>query len=132
MCVHTYPKGIHQIRKFYGAHFEFLKRFEVHKMIGKGAYGVVFPVLQKNTQTVWALKKNYDCFRCKNDAQRAYREVTYLKAMKGNEHIVDLGEIYSAMNERVLPSDVLLYLIVTFTFLNITITFDVLPGRSPF
>jgi len=77
-----------------------LKRFRVHKIIGKGAYGVVFGVIDKKSKTVWAIKKNFDCFRCKNDAQRTYREVSYLIAMRGHENIVELGEIYSAINER--------------------------------
>lgn len=65
-----------------------------------GAYGVVYKVVCKESNTVLALKKNFDCYRVASDAQRTYREVVFLKAMRQYENIVKLVGVYSAENKK--------------------------------
>ena len=65
-----------------------------------GAYGVVYKVVCKESNTVLALKKNFDCYRVASDAQRTYREVVFLKAMRQHENIVKLVGVYSAENKK--------------------------------
>ena len=43
--------------------------------LGKGAYGVVWKAIDKQTKAVVALKKVFDAFQNATDAQRTYREV---------------------------------------------------------
>lgn len=50
-----------------------LRKFEVIKKIGKGAYGQVWKVFDKQTKNIMALKKIYDAFRNLTDCQRTYR-----------------------------------------------------------
>ena len=47
--------------------------------LGKGAYGVVWKAIDKQTKQVVALKKVFDAFQNATDAQRTYREVHCLK-----------------------------------------------------
>ena len=58
-----------------------LKRFEVVKKIGSGAYGIVWKVIDRRTRKSYALKKNFDAFQNSTDAQRTYREIMFLKKL---------------------------------------------------
>ncbi len=53
-----------------------LRKFEVLQKLGKGAYGVVWKAVDKQTKQVVALKKVFDAFQNATDAQRTYREVS--------------------------------------------------------
>lgn len=75
-----------------------LKRFHLHKKIGKGAYGVVFQATDKKTKEMIALKKLYDAFRCEVDAQRTFREVMLLQELNGHENIIRLLNVIKAEN----------------------------------
>lgn len=55
-----------------------LKRFEVVKKMGNGAYGIVWKVVERSTGRCFALKKNFDAFQNSTDAQRTYREIMFL------------------------------------------------------
>ena len=46
-----------------------LKRFQILKKLGKGAYGVVFKALDRQSNKIVALKKIYDAFQNSTDAQ---------------------------------------------------------------
>lgn len=50
-----------------------LKKYEVIKKIGKGAYGQVWKAINKKNKNVCALKKIFDAFRNTTDCQRTYR-----------------------------------------------------------
>lgn len=52
---------------------QILRRFNVIKKIGSGAYGHVWKVVEKSTKKVFALKKIFDAFQHATDAQRTYR-----------------------------------------------------------
>lgn len=50
-----------------------LKRFDLLKKVGSGAYGHVWKVQDKLTKQTLALKKIFDAFQHSTDAQRTYR-----------------------------------------------------------
>ena len=76
-----------------------LKRFHLHKKIGKGAYGVVFKATDKKTKEVVALKKLYGAFRDDTDAQRTFREVMLLQELNGHDNIIRLLNVIKAEND---------------------------------
>ena len=75
-----------------------LKRFNINKIIGKGAYGVVFKATDKKTKELIALKKLYDAFRNDTDSQRTFREVMLLQELNGHENIIRLLNVIKAEN----------------------------------
>jgi len=75
------------------------ERFEVQKLLGKGAYGYVWQVAEKQSNRVLALKKIFDAFMNEIDAQRTYREVKYLFKLKGHENIIRLEEVIRSTNK---------------------------------
>jgi mitogen-activated protein kinase 15 len=76
-----------------------LKRFHLHKKIGKGAYGVVFKATDKKTKEVVALKKLYGAFRDDTDSQRTFREVMLLQELNGHDNIIRLLNVIKAEND---------------------------------
>lgn len=50
-----------------------LRRYEVVKKVGSGAYGHVWKVNDRKTGQTLALKKIFDAFQHTTDAQRTYR-----------------------------------------------------------
>ncbi len=52
-----------------------LRKFEILQKLGKGAYGVVWKAIDKQTKSVVALEKVFDAFQNATDAQRTYREI---------------------------------------------------------
>jgi mitogen-activated protein kinase 15 len=75
------------------------KRFNIHKKIGKGAYGVVFKATDKKTKELVALKKLYGAFRDPTDSQRTFREVMLLQELNGHENIIRLLNVINAQND---------------------------------
>ena len=47
-----------------------------------------------------AVKKIFDAFRNKTDAQRTFREIVFLKAFRGHPNIVQLLNVHKADNNR--------------------------------
>lgn len=77
-----------------------LKRFDVLKCCGRGAYGVVWKVFEKETGRVLALKRCFDAFQNSTDAQRTFREIVLLQALNGHENIVRLMNVFKAENHQ--------------------------------
>ncbi|KAH8857661.1 Mitogen-activated protein kinase 15 [Schistosoma japonicum] len=73
-----------------------LKRFEIEKRIGKGAYGIVWKAINRKTKEVVALKKNFDAFRNQTDAQRTFREIAFLQAFGNHPNIIGLYNVIRA------------------------------------
>lgn len=73
-----------------------LRRFDVLKLVGKGAYGIVWRVVEKETGRVMALKKCFDAFQNSTDAQRTFREIMFLQELNGHENIVRLMNVLKA------------------------------------
>ncbi|KAJ0171381.1 hypothetical protein K1T71_012931 [Dendrolimus kikuchii] len=77
-----------------------LKRFEIKKRLGKGAYGIVWKATDKKTKEVVAIKKIFDAFRNQTDAQRTFREIIFLQSFRNHPNIVKLHSIHRALNNR--------------------------------
>lgn len=76
-----------------------MKRFEILKKIGSGAYGIVWKVLDRRSNKFYALKKNFDAFQNSTDAQRTYREIMYLKKFS-HPNIIQPIEVIRSMTEK--------------------------------
>ncbi|KAB0803395.1 hypothetical protein PPYR_00367 [Photinus pyralis] len=77
-----------------------LKRFDIQKRLGKGAYGIVWKAIDRKTREVVAVKKIFDAFRNQTDAQRTFREIMFLKSFKDHPNIIKLLSIHRAANNR--------------------------------
>ena len=76
-----------------------LENFQLVKKIGSGAYGHVWKVIDRQTKTVKALKKNFDAFSNSTDAQRTYREIMFLRQLK-HSNIINLEKTIRARNDK--------------------------------
>jgi mitogen-activated protein kinase 15 len=56
-------------------------------------------VIDRQTQKVKALKKNFDAFSNSTDAQRTYREIMFLKQLH-HANIIKLETMMKAKNDR--------------------------------
>lgn len=74
------------------------KIFDIKKRLGKGAYGIVWKALDKRTNETVAVKKIFDAFRDKTDAQRTFREIVFLKAFRNHPNVIRLLTVYRASN----------------------------------
>ncbi len=77
-----------------------VKRYEIKKRLGKGAYGIVWKATDRKTQEVVALKKIFDAFRNETDAQRTYREIVFLQEFSEHPNIIKLHDVIKADNDR--------------------------------
>lgn len=89
-----------QVQKPYSESVEkhVLTRYELCQRLGKGAFGIVWKVIEKNSRKVLALKKCYDAFRSSEDGQATYREIMYLTAVSGHDNIVKLMQVIKGEN----------------------------------
>ncbi|XP_040322638.1 mitogen-activated protein kinase 15-like, partial [Herpailurus yagouaroundi] len=55
------------------------QRYLLKRRLGKGAYGIVWKAVDRRTGEVVAIKKIFDAFRDKTDAQRTFREIMLLQ-----------------------------------------------------
>jgi mitogen-activated protein kinase 15 len=72
-----------------------LKRYNLLKKVGSGAYGHVWKVTDKKTGDTLALKKIFDAFQHSTDAQRTFREITLLQELD-HPNIVKLHQVIRA------------------------------------
>lgn len=79
---------------------QILRRYEIIQKVGKGAYGVVWRAMDKQTQQVVALKKVFGAFQNATDARRTYREISFLRQLKGHPFIVGLNAVHRAENDQ--------------------------------
>ncbi|KAF5298705.1 hypothetical protein FQA39_LY11715 [Lamprigera yunnana] len=77
-----------------------LKRFEIQKRLGKGAYGIVWKAIDRKNKEVVAVKKIFDAFRNQTDAQRTFREIMFLRSFKDHPNIIKLLSIHRAANNK--------------------------------
>jgi mitogen-activated protein kinase 15 len=74
------------------------QRYEIVQKVGKGAYGVVWKAVDKVTHQTVALKKIFGAFQNSTDAQRTYREISFLHQLQGHPHIVALISVHKSAN----------------------------------
>mmetsp|Transcript_72401 Transcript_72401/g.154982 ORF Transcript_72401/g.154982 Transcript_72401/m.154982 type:complete len:399 (-) Transcript_72401:103-1299(-) len=81
-----------------------LKRFSVGKQIGRGNYGIVWEVheIDKNGQQGRhvGLKKVLHAFRNPADAQRTYREVSYLLELGGHDNLLMAHDVMVSSDDK--------------------------------
>ena len=76
-----------------------IKSYDMHKKVGKGAYGQVWKCTNKKTNSICALKRIFDAFRNLTDCQRTYREIMYLQQLS-HPNVVQLYNYEKSGNER--------------------------------
>uniref|UniRef100_A0A8C8W922 Mitogen-activated protein kinase 15 n=1 Tax=Panthera leo TaxID=9689 RepID=A0A8C8W922_PANLE len=68
---------------------------------GQGrAYGIVWKAVDRKTGEVVAIKKIFDAFRDKTDAQRTFREIMLLQQLGDHPNIIRLLDVIRAENDR--------------------------------
>eukprot|EP01100_Stratorugosa_tubuloviscum_P012934 TRINITY_DN628_c1_g2_i1.p1 TRINITY_DN628_c1_g2~~TRINITY_DN628_c1_g2_i1.p1 ORF type:complete len:410 (+),score=208.23 TRINITY_DN628_c1_g2_i1:115-1344(+) len=77
-----------------------LRRYEVREKLGKGAYGIVWKAIKKKTGETVALKKIFDAFQNATDAQRTFREIMFLQALRDHDNIIKLIDVIKAENDK--------------------------------
>uniref|UniRef100_A0A1A7Y1V9 Mitogen-activated protein kinase 15 n=2 Tax=Iconisemion striatum TaxID=60296 RepID=A0A1A7Y1V9_9TELE len=75
-------------------------KYEIKKRIGKGAYGIVWKAVDRQTGETVAVKKIFDAFRNRTDAQRTFREIMFLQEFGDHPNIVKLLNVIQAQNDR--------------------------------
>uniref|UniRef100_A0A2K6G7I5 mitogen-activated protein kinase n=1 Tax=Propithecus coquereli TaxID=379532 RepID=A0A2K6G7I5_PROCO len=76
------------------------RRYLLKRRLGKGAYGIVWKAVDRRTGKVVAIKKIFDAFRDKTDAQRTFREITLLQEFGDHPNIIRLLDLMRAENDR--------------------------------
>uniref|UniRef100_A0A8C5W3X6 Mitogen-activated protein kinase n=2 Tax=Microcebus murinus TaxID=30608 RepID=A0A8C5W3X6_MICMU len=76
------------------------RRYLLKRRLGKGAYGIVWKAVDRRTGEVVAIKKIFDAFRDKTDAQRTFREITLLQEFGDHPNIIRLLDLMRAENDR--------------------------------
>ncbi|XP_039110075.1 mitogen-activated protein kinase 15 isoform X1 [Hyaena hyaena] len=76
------------------------QRYLLKRRLGKGAYGIVWKAVDRRTGEVVAIKKIFDAFRDKTDAQRTFREIMLLQELGDHPNIIRLLEVIRAENDR--------------------------------
>uniref|UniRef100_A0A2K5DG60 Protein kinase domain-containing protein n=1 Tax=Aotus nancymaae TaxID=37293 RepID=A0A2K5DG60_AOTNA len=78
------------------------RRYLLKRRLGKGglAYGIVWKAVDRRTGEVVAIKKIFDAFRDKTDAQRTFREITLLQEFGEHPNIISLLDVIRAENDR--------------------------------
>uniref|UniRef100_A0A4W5L520 Mitogen-activated protein kinase 15 n=1 Tax=Hucho hucho TaxID=62062 RepID=A0A4W5L520_9TELE len=64
------------------------------------AYGIVWKAVDRQTGEVVAVKKIFDAFRNRTDAQRTFREVMFLQEFGDHANIVKLLNVIRAQNDK--------------------------------
>ncbi|CAH8618540.1 unnamed protein product [Heterobilharzia americana] len=77
-----------------------LRNYEIKKRLGKGAYGIVWKAENRKTHKTVALKKIFDAFRNQTDAQRTFREITFLQEFSDHPNIIRLLNVIKAENDK--------------------------------
>ncbi|KAM5280699.1 mitogen-activated protein kinase 15 [Ctenodactylus gundi] len=75
------------------------QRYLLKRRLGKGAYGIVWKAVDRRTGEVVAIKKIFDAFRDKTDAQRTFREVVLLQEFGDHPNIIRLLDVIPAEND---------------------------------
>ncbi|EHH64476.1 Mitogen-activated protein kinase 15, partial [Macaca fascicularis] len=79
------------------------------------AYGIVWKAVDRRTGDVVAIKKIFDAFRDKTDAQRTFREIMLLQEFGDHPNIISLLDVIRAENDRDI------YLVFEFMDANCTV-----------
>ncbi|XP_064010113.1 mitogen-activated protein kinase 15 [Pogoniulus pusillus] len=76
------------------------RKYEIKRRLGKGAYGIVWKAIDRRTGEVVAVKKIFDAFRNRTDAQRTFREIMFLQHFGEHPNIIRLLDVIRAENDK--------------------------------
>ncbi|XP_028920028.1 mitogen-activated protein kinase 15 isoform X2 [Ornithorhynchus anatinus] len=76
------------------------QRYRIRRRLGKGAYGIVWKAVDRRTGETVAIKKIYDAFRNRTDAQRTFREIMFLQEFADHPNIIKLLDVIRAENDK--------------------------------
>ncbi|RMB93735.1 hypothetical protein DUI87_29827 [Hirundo rustica rustica] len=76
------------------------RKYEIKRRLGKGAYGIVWKAIDRKTGETVAIKKIFDAFRNRTDAQRTFREIMFLQEFGEHPNIVKLLNVIQAENDK--------------------------------
>ncbi|XP_058474495.1 mitogen-activated protein kinase 15 [Solea solea] len=76
------------------------QKYEIKRRLGKGAYGIVWKAVDRQTGEIVAVKKIFDAFRNRTDAQRTFREIMFLQEFGDHPNIVKLLNVIRAQNDK--------------------------------
>ncbi|XP_011373247.1 mitogen-activated protein kinase 15 [Pteropus vampyrus] len=76
------------------------QRYLLKRRLGKGAYGIVWKAVDRRTGEVVAIKKIFDAFKDKMDAQRTFREIMLLQEFGDHPNIIRLLDVIRAENDK--------------------------------
>ncbi|NXQ61354.1 MK15 kinase, partial [Anthoscopus minutus] len=76
------------------------RKYEIKRRLGKGAYGIVWKAIDRKTGETVAVKKIFDAFRNRTDAQRTFREIMFLQAFGEHPNIIKLLDVIQAENDK--------------------------------
>uniref|UniRef100_A0A8C6ZWH8 Mitogen-activated protein kinase 15 n=1 Tax=Nothoprocta perdicaria TaxID=30464 RepID=A0A8C6ZWH8_NOTPE len=76
------------------------QKYEVKRRLGKGAYGIVWKAIDRRTGETVAIKKIFDAFRNRTDAQRTFREIMFLQEFGEHPNIIKLHDVIRAQNDK--------------------------------
>ncbi|ANQ10607.1 Mitogen-activated protein kinase [Plasmodium coatneyi] len=77
-----------------------LKKYDIVRKIGKGAYGIVYKAKCKRNRKIVAVKKIFGAFQNSTDAQRTFREIMFLYQLNGHDNIITLMDVIKAKNDN--------------------------------
>ncbi|KAJ8610588.1 hypothetical protein CTAYLR_007149 [Chrysophaeum taylorii] len=75
-----------------------LRRIDVRARVGRGAYGIVWKGIERRRGHVVALKKCVNAFASSSDAQRTYREISYLRLLR-HANVIQIKKVIRAKND---------------------------------
>uniref|UniRef100_A0A8C2KYI1 Mitogen-activated protein kinase 15 n=1 Tax=Cyprinus carpio TaxID=7962 RepID=A0A8C2KYI1_CYPCA len=75
-------------------------KYEIKRRLGKGAYGIVWKAVDRKTGETVAVKKIFDAFRNRTDAQRTFREILFLQEFGDHPNIIKLLNVIRAQNDK--------------------------------
>ncbi|TRZ01702.1 hypothetical protein DNTS_003588 [Danionella cerebrum] len=75
-------------------------KYEIKRRLGKGAYGIVWKAVDRRSGETVAVKKIFDAFRNRTDAQRTFREIMFLQEFGDHPNIVKLLNVIRAKNDK--------------------------------
>ncbi|NWS35817.1 MK15 kinase, partial [Polioptila caerulea] len=76
------------------------RKYEIKRRLGKGAYGIVWKAIDRKTGETVAVKKIFDAFRNRTDAQRTFREIMFLQEFGEHPNIIKLLDVIQAENDK--------------------------------
>lgn len=79
-----------------------VRRYDIAQQIGRGCYGIVFEVVTRDP-TKWdryAMKKILYAYHNATDAQRTYREVSYLMELGSHDNILQIRDVLCSSDDK--------------------------------